>query len=170
MRFLSGSFMSSRNPSCGLFSPSFRPRSQRMGKDDDFYFTGPPWVPRYVVFVRFYNKLETKPKLPDFAANLSPAPNGQLLNIYTGISDSRCRGNDKPRMKPEAKRTLQRTADNSLSGPGNATTNPPMRRSEEAGAGLGSTNHQLRRQARSRLPLNCKMNSIISISLFSGML
>lgn len=61
--------------------------------------------------LQFCNELGNKPWLPDFAVHLSQAPNVQLLNIYTGISDSRCIGSDKSRMKPEPRRTLQRAAE-----------------------------------------------------------
>lgn len=56
---------------------------------------------RDVAFLQFHNKLGNKPRLPDFAADLPQVPNGQLLSIYTGISDSRCLGSDQLRMKPE---------------------------------------------------------------------
>lgn len=52
---------------------------------------GPPRaLKRDTAFLQFHNKLGNKPRLPDFVADLPQAPNGQLLNIYTEISDSRC--------------------------------------------------------------------------------
>lgn len=126
----------------GFTHPTPRPRSLRMGGKCCFLVQrGPPRaLKRDTAFLQFHNKLGNKPRLPDFVADLPQAPNGQLLNIYTEISDSRC---IKVISSGWSQSQDERLGEQLIVQEQHWETEPPWPRKEEARSGPGSASHGL---------------------------